>query len=40
MAKVIPIFKSGDKADITNYRPISMLPFSPRFSKKYSYTFD
>ena len=27
IAKVIPIFKSGDSAQIGNYRPVSVLPF-------------
>ena len=30
IAKVIPMFKSGIKIEVTNYRPISLLP---QFSK-------
>jgi len=30
IAKIIPIFKAGQKNSISNYRPISILPF---FSK-------
>ena len=32
LAKVIPIYKSGDKQSIENYRPISVLSF---FSKNF-----
>ena len=35
-AKILPIFKNKDKLDITNYRPISILPV---FSKVYENVF-
>ena len=34
LARVVPIFKSGDPSLITNYRPISVLSFFLRFLKK------
>ena len=34
IARVVPLYKSGDKNDIVNYRPISLLPvFSKIFEK-------
>ena len=30
IARIIPLFKSGDKQNVSNYRPISLLP---QFSK-------
>ena len=36
-AKVRPIFKSGDTAEIGNYRPISVLPFFSKILEKIMY---
>ena len=37
MAKVIPIYKQGNTQDITNYRPISVLPFFSKVLEKLMY---
>ena len=34
LAKVVPIFKSGDKHQFNNYRPISILPASSKILEK------
>jgi len=36
-AKIVPIFKQGKKEDITNYRPISILPFFTKILEKIMY---
>ena len=41
LAKVVPIFKSGDSDKVTNYRPISVLSFSKIFEKiMYNYVIN
>ena len=42
IAKVVPVFKSGDPRLFTNYRPISVLPFLSKVFEKivYNYLFD
>ena len=35
--KVIPIFKSGEKEDLNNYRPISVLPTIARIFERLLY---
>ena len=37
IAKIVPIFKSGDDSSFTNYRPVSLLP---QFSKILEKLFD
>ena len=42
LARVVPIFKSGDPSLLTNYRPISILSFFSKVFKRivYHYLFD
>ena len=37
IAKVTPIFKSGDKENVTNYRPISVLPCFSKILERIMY---
>ena len=37
VAKVIPIFKSGERNKLNNYRPISILPYFSKFFEKVMY---
>ena len=37
VAKIVPLFKAGDKSSFTNYRPVSLLP---QFSKILEKLFD
>ena len=34
IARIIPLFKSGDKQNVSNYRPISLLPQFPKILEK------
>ena len=36
-ARVVPIFKSGDKADLNNYRPISVISAIARLFERQIY---
>ena len=40
MAKIVPIFKSGDQSEPDNYRPISLLSVFNRIFENVRYTLD
>jgi len=37
LARMVPLFKSGDKRLFSNYRPVSVLPFFSKFLEKIAY---
>ena len=37
IARVTPVFKSGDKCELSNYRPISVLPCLSKILEKIVY---
>src|SRR6218665_2944796 len=37
IAKITPIFKAGDRTQLSNYRPISILPYFSKFFEKIIY---
>ena len=37
IAKVTPVFKGGDSADLSNYRPISALPYFSKILERLMY---
>ena len=39
MARIVPIFKSGDSTVLSNYRPISILSFFANVSEKLLYKY-
>ena len=39
LARVVPIFKSGDSANLSNYRPISILSLSAKTFEKLLYKY-
>ena len=40
IAKVTPLFTSGDAENVTNYRPISVLPVFPKIFDRISCTME
>ena len=38
IARVVPLFKAGDRLLFTNYRPVSILPSFSKFLEKVVYT--
>ena len=39
LARVVPIYKSGDKKEVSNYRPISVLSFYSKIFEKIMYEY-